>query len=461
MLALNFYEISEIVIGLIIIWVSVYLVSRNPSSWLSWTTFVFLFGFSFSTFTDPILLHSRSLHEYVVWQKFTNWPFFIAPIAYYHASLLVSGVKNKKRNIILVIGYIISVALYGVALHGGVFLKEDIIRFSNYQRFDGFAPGPLLVPTVLFVWWCFFMGTLNFWHESRKNLKKYFLPILSGAVYTIASIFTLISYYVLIPPAGIIFMVAITLGALLFTYSMVRYHLFLPSEKIIFDNSFFYKSIVVAFILLIYIGALFGSRVTMNFEILVFLSLMIMLVIFTHSFYDWFGTFINDVVYNLSSGLSVVSDEEVYQALKFFNVHERLENSSLLRLNVVQNGIKKNALSPVDSLRELLKNSIKYFKPESESNRRVKSKLKYHLLKMLVFDEAEEGQILWELGFDEYPVRIMSRENNLRKPLFEVKSPSDYTYTSRNAYLALKKEAIHDVTWRISYLEKLAKKKLF
>ena len=78
----------------------------------------------------------------------------------------------------------------------------------------------------------------------------------------------------------------------------------------------------------------------------------------------------------------------------------------------------------------------------------------------MLMKEAEEGQILWELGFEEYPVRIMSKERNLRPSMFKIESPSDYYYTSRNAYLALKKEAIHDVTWRISYLEKLSKKKL-
>mgnify|MGYP001558126939 CR=1 FL=1 len=80
---------------------------------------------------------------------------------------------------------------------------------------------------------------------------------------------------------------------------------------------------------------------------------------------------------------------------------------------------------------------------------------------MLAFDEAEEGQILWELGFDEYPVKLMRLERRERPPKFRDFSPADYHYISRNAYLALKKEAIHDVAWRISYLEKLAKRKVF
>ena len=82
------------------------------------------------------------------------------------------------------------------------------------------------------------------------------------------------------------------------------------------------------------------------------------------------------------------------------------------------------------------------------------SNIKYQILKMSAIDEADEGQILWELGFDGYPFKIMQGENNTRKPIFKVESMSDYTATSRNAFIALKKEATHDLAWRLSYLEK-------
>jgi len=129
----------------------------------------------------------------------------------------------------------------------------------------------------------------------------------------------------------------------------------------------------------------------------------------------------------------------------------------LLNLKIVKARAKSEHTTPVDALRSVIKDSVEYFKPEDNPHRRIKKNLKYHLLTMLAFDQAEEGQILWDLGFEEYPVAIMTRESRERKPLFKTESPSDYYYISRNAYLALKKEAIHDVAWRISYLEKLAK----
>ena len=115
---------------------------------------------------------------------------------------------------------------------------------------------------------------------------------------------------------------------------------------------------------------------------------------------------------------------------------------------------KGEASTPIDALRLLIKNAIKSLEPDENKQRRLKQNLKHRLLEMIAFNQAEEGQILWELGFDEYPLKILSQEDFGRAPLFKTKAPSDYSYKSRNAYIALKKEAIHDVAWRISYLEK-------
>jgi len=112
-------------------------------------------------------------------------------------------------------------------------------------------------------------------------------------------------------------------------------------------------------------------------------------------------------------------------------------------------------------LRTEVEECIEYFKPTKDESKRTKTNLKYYLLKMLTYEDAEEGQILWELGFEDYPVAIMTRENRARGPIFKVSAPSDYYFTSRNAYLALKKEAIHDIAWRLSYLEKSQKSRRF
>jgi len=66
---------------------------------------------------------------------------------------------------------------------------------------------------------------------------------------------------------------------------------------------------------------------------------------------------------------------------------------------------------------------------------------------------VDEGQIFWDLGFEEYPLQILEKAEG-QKPRLPIERPTDYQATSRNAFISLKKEAIHDLAWRISYLEK-------
>ena len=450
------YQISEIVLGVFVIWVGLYIISRNPNSKISWIVFALLLGFGFSTLTDPILLNTRNLHEYVLWQNITDWPLFFSSAFYYHASLLALGKDSPKKNWILAAGYLVAILLYVIDIYGGFILIETIFRIPDYRRF---APGLSLIPTILFVCLYYFMGAKNFFSKVSLDLKKFILPAIGGLIYVITGFFCILSYYTQLPFAGVIFMFGTVSATLFFICSMIKYHLFSPAEKNIFDQTFYYKTTIILITIISYLSVVCFSGIKLDFNALVLSELLTILIMFSHSFYDLLSTFVNDLVYNPSRGFSVVNDEEVNNVIKYFNKHERLESSPLMRLKIINNQIAENKkLTPVDALRSLIRDSIEYFKPIDDSNRRIKSNLKYHFLSMIAFDEAEEGQILWELGFDDYPVKIMSQERKCRPPLFKITSPSDYVFTSRNAYLALKKEAIHDLTWRISYLEKQAKR---
>lgn len=332
--------------------------------------------------------------------------------------------------------------------------------FSDYRRFDGFAPGVLLIPAVLLQVLYSLSGSILFFKKTKNEFIKNLLPSLAGIIMATTATFVAVSFYIVIPTADKWFTVGWAASDFLFIYSMIRYHLFMPSEKIIFDRGFYYRTLLIVIFVSLYLVILPLSGIKYSFNVLMLLNFLILLVLFTHSFYDWFGTFINDILYNILSGFSVVTDQEVSEVLKNYNNPGKVENCSLLRLSIVKRRIQKDTL-PVDALREVVREAIEYFKPENEPNHRIKSNLKYQLLKMIAFDQAEEGQILWELGFMEYPTRIISNEKIGREPLFFTESASDYSYTSRNAYLALKKEVIHDVAWRISYLEKLSKRKMF
>lgn len=460
MINISILHIFEIIVGITSFWIGSYLLSRNPRSLLSWFLFLFMFTTGVIIYTDPLLANSPDFRIYLLAQKITDWPIIFLSTFCLHLSYFSWGIVGKekassKHKIVIITAYVIGLMLYLADLHGGLLLKENIYRFEDFRRFDGFAPGILMIPFIIY---CTLgiMGSIYYFGKCiKKGYKNFYLTTLGSIILIFTGIFGGFSYYIKIDQAYGIFAFGLSSSVLIYCYTIARFYKFLDSrERDFFGRDFFYKSIAIIVTVFFYLGAFWFTHNSLSFSEMVFLIILVSLIIASHSLYDWLPTFINDLVYNPSSGLSVVNDQEAYEVLKNYNNHQRLEDSSLLRLKA----INKREASGLDSLRTLIRESIEYFKPEENPYRRTKKNLKYHLLRMMVCDEAEEGQMLWELGFEEYPVKILSQERRYRPPLFKIEAPSDYTYTSRNAFLALKKEAIHDITWRISYMEKQTKK---
>jgi len=332
---------------------------------------------------------------------------------------------------------------------------------QNIKRLDIFTPGLLFVPLIALASICISLATKNYF-EKIKNTKAFVLPMAASLVYLITGLYIGLGFYHNFSYYRIITSLLLAGATFLFAYFIILHNYAggLGVDVISFGKRFLYKTALLYITFLIYIAIFIASGTELNFPLFVFLMFVFIVTMAMYSFYDWVSTFINDVVYNVSSGLSLVTDEEVYSTLKNYNKGERLEDSSLLRLNIVNHKVHGGML-PVDALLSQIEACLEYFKPIKDESKRTKANLKYHLLKMLTYEDAEEGQILWELGFEDYPVAIMTRENRARGPIFKVAAPSDYYFTSRNAYLALKKEAIHDIAWRLSYLEKSQKSRKF
>lgn len=449
------YLYIELIFGAIIIWIGFYLLSRNVFSTLYWIIFLFFFGFGFLMISDIILRATPDLRAYIEWQKISDWTLFFAPIFYFHTSALATNDKSKTSKVLLYAGYAFALLFTIIDIKGGLILKENVIRFEDFRNTSGFAPGILLIPSMTIILSYQIFGMINFFSKIKESLAKYFLPFLSGLLILISGILIMISFYYPIQ-MDILTVLGPVVGVALFAYSMVRYHLFSPTEKRIFDLSFYYKTALITLFTAFYLLILPLAGIKLDFSGIILISFLIMMIMFTHSIYDWFGTFINDLQFNISSGFSIVSDQEINHALKNYSNPANLEDSHLLRLKIINKRIRNSEL-PVDATKQVLKEAIEYFKPTDEPHRRIKSNLKYHLIKMIT-DEAEEGQILWDLGFEEYPTKILANEGNSREPLFKIKSSSDYSSISRNAFIALKKEAIHQIAWRVSYLEKNSKK---
>ncbi len=465
--------VLEIIAGFVIWWLAVYFITQNLFNRLTQLISGILTCLSIYLTTDFFIYAGYVLHQFSVFGqviKICAFALYLPFALLYHASYLLTKEKNRQnwQKLFIYIAYVSSfIAIYLESctkltrnydfINSALFKGDYATATANYF----WIPGTLLTFVIG-------LTAINFFKLMKPQKKytsdwhKYFWPFIGLLLSAVLSPFVIMGYYNMIPHSEVVPISLMLFTAFTLTYSVLRYGLLISDSKIIFNKTFIYSSlsillIVILFLLLIFTGKFQLSTVS-GF---IFPYLLFYLLVLSHPAYGWILTFAQDLALNARSGLSVVNDQEVADAVKYYNSPDKLENSTLLRLNTVAEYIRKQQTSPIDGLREVIYEAVEYFKPKEFSHRRIKQNLKYHLLKMLILDEAEEGQILWEFGFGEYPVKILSQENRHRKPLFEITSPSDYSYTSRNAFIALKKEAIHNIAWRISYLEKIEKRKIF
>lgn len=471
MIQLEATVLAELTIGLFLWWTAIYLFTQNPFSRVAQLAAGLLASVSFYFSGDLFLSAINSSGQYELTGtaiKLFVWSMYLPMAFLYHASfLLIPEAKRQVwQKISLYLVYISTGAVILLEVFTNTIRNYDIFLSPEFRGNLADATGKHFYLVGLFLIFVLISISLNL-YKALKSEKpkteawyKFVWPFWGITTAAVLGPIILLSYYKLIPHLAILPVIDFALIILPLTYSIVRYNLFIDEAKVVFGRSFFYSTLAILLITIVYflIISLGGWPFDTVYSLILPFVLGYLLIA-SHPIYEWVITFLRDLVYKIPAGFSLVNDEEVQRAIKDYNSYEKLEDSSLLRLKLIEKTIRMGkAKTPVDALRLILRESVEYFRPEKDEYKRIKANIKYHLLTMLTFDQAEEGQILWELGFDEYPVKILTQENNTREPLFKTTAPSDYSYKSRNAYLALKKEAIHDVVWRISYMEKQVRK---
>ncbi len=378
----------------------------------------------------------------------------LAPALWLHISVLTTKREALAIWKILVpAGYVLACVYYiGFAFSGLIMDFDELVGPVGRFAFI-FKSGPLfyLVMTVITLY--FSLAFINFFQDYKE--KKTFqavLPFLVSLLFVIGWLLIIASYIFrynhLVQETGEFI---ISASVILLAGVVIANRLFLEGAKTNVNREFFYSTLSVSLIVASYLvlGLLFGIEV-FGLSRQVLRVIFVFLLIVSHTFYSWVTSFIRNVFYKQELLLPRVTDEEASQVLRSLNKPEILEKNILMRLRLVSKD--KNKMS-LDQLKEVVKESIDYFKPEEEV--RTKASVKYWILK-LISNQVEEGQILWDLGFEEYPLEMAEKASG-QKPRLSIERPTDYQATSRNAFISLKKEAIHDLAWRISYLEKHAK----
>lgn len=454
-------EVIQLSVGGFLWWLAVYSVSRNIRSKVAWLLFFLLFSFSVLVVTESIYPHLLSPSVNALVNRLTDWSYLLPIALLFHLSVIVTGREmNKLNNVLIYVFYALSLFYILASLFTNSMVNYSIVK--DYLPGLGYINprGPLFITLTFTTFFVSFVSLVNYLAALKNELPilekwKFFLPAVTSLLYALVSPYLVYQYVY----GDIVLAIQLTGAFLVLPFipiliSIIWFRLISDIESIFNLREFTYLTIVILLINLVN-GAIFLSFASIISESAYYLlAIFVFVSIFTHGFYDWLTTFIRDLLYSTGNGFSLITDADVNDLLRNFHDPEKLETNSLLKFKSARRNAENGKL--VDSAQNLTRDAIEYLK-QSDFPRRTKQNLKYQLLIMLTQDSAEEGQILWELGFDGYPMKILSGEDRTRKPLFKIESMSDYTATSRNAFIALKKEAVHDLAWRLSYLERTRK----
>ncbi len=444
-----------LVVSAFIFWVGIFVLTSNPFNTLSRVGAALLFTSSIFFLTGAFIYSAGSVEETRFIFKSSAFAVYLSAVLWCHVSVLLSDAPAQRKWFgVLVLGYFLGVGLSVLETSTNLVFDYDTLA-APISRFKFiFSKGPLFYPAAVFIVFYASLSSYNLLQlylgakDRAKCWFKYTFPLVASVLFTIGFL-TLLVPFIFTHSTLIKSIAEVVLGLsiLLLAANVFANRLFLDGARSNFGREFVYSTITVFGLSIIYLGLIFIFNLEVSINKILFISIFIFVLLSTHTLYDWIMSFVRNIFYRGEVFIPRVTDEEISLALRNYNKPSRLEQSTLLRLRVVNNDVT----SPVDRLRDLIKESIAYFKLD-DSHTRSRASLKYFMLKHIA-DQVEEGQILWDLGFEEYPLEIAERAEG-RKPRFAITSPTDYQATSRNAFINLKKEAIHDLAWRISYLEK-------
>ncbi len=439
------------------LWISIYVYTRDPLNNQNRLTALTIFSL-FTYFLLGAIQTSLQTNEeaWIFTQKIFIGAITLPGVFWFHLSV-ISFSQYKKSNLLDNLknfAYIFAIISTILGIFSNLIFNYSAARYFESGNWPIQIPTGILYP-IFFIIIIFFISLATYLFLKLSRLaktsdesKRFLTHFFGSAIFSIAAIFmmanVLFGWFMSELPGAIL----ILLGIVVIIYGSIRYKGLKTDSPILLDKEFISETAILGVFLLIYALPFFVFRLNYSFNLIMIIISIIVLVPLTHSIYDGLMSYARNIFISKTFLPPLATDEEVSAALRNLNKPEKLESSSLFRLKIVGKGDDS-----LEKLQNLIENAIEFYCPkEIKRNRKT---LKYEILKM-ISDQVEEGQILWYLGFEEYPLGIAENGDG-QKPRFAIASPTDYQATSRNAFIALKKEAIHDLAWRISYLEKHTK----
>lgn len=454
----NLFSIPDLISMTISSWMAVYLFFRNPFSPVIRSLALGLLLVSFYMLLGALQINLNLFSPYyTLSQKILIWTVTLqAPTWFYFTTTLLPKERQDKLKFWVLIAFLSGTILSILGAFTNLLFDYGLIDKNLGPLFYAIPGGSfyfiLFFQVLVFGFWAVY-NILYLFKGRRESEKKSLVILTLGVILLIGSgLFLAVNVLFFSKVFPEIFSEQLLLISMIFiAHPIISY-----SSHFDTGTSFFRKDFIISTLVILFLYVVFGSVFYIlgfpySFKFLLLIISLLLLIPITHVGYDWFMSWVRNIFYEKTLTIPQVSDGEVLTTLRNYNHHSNLEDSSLLRLKSLK---KDGEEDKILALRKIFINSIEYLKP-NDPEKRTKANLKYQILNMIA-DQVEEGQILWDLGFEEYPLGIAEKADG-QKPRFVIQNLTDYQATSRNAFISLKKEAIHDLAWRISYLEKHTK----
>lgn len=256
--------------------------------------------------------------------------------------------------------------------------------------------------------------------------------------------------FLIIGIIGSLSLILVTQFVLVVVFGITNYVVYAPAMALIFSIATFYAIIK---------HGLFNIKILAIEALLIIVLILLFAQLFlSHMWGQWLTTSSLIIMVGYIGLMMIKRDivsQDVSYLLRNYHNPSKLDGSPFLKLKNIQQMI--DSKDQINALQATIKNAIEYFQSKENKSARTKANLKYHFLRMYTFDQASEGQILYELGFEGFPISILQNQQFDRPPKFQLNSKSTYFARSKNAYNQLKKEAFEDVRWSLEYLDKIRK----
>ena len=276
------------------LWLGIYIVTRSPRSRVSWLAGLALWSLS-GYFLDSFLHLHPPQEQFLHW--WTGWSVFFSAPLWLHLSTMLLKPLGGWQRVPVYLTYATSLILLLVELRtGAVFgvVLEKPFVFASAQRPGRFYPFVCLLLIVSPA-----LALLNLYsarQQSRRPALRRQLGVLMLATLlsTAAGAYLTLSVWFGLDVPILFGQAALGLALVLLGYGVARYNALIEGRANRAD--FTYSLLAIAVVVALYLTVTYISYLVFGISFAVFIF-MLVLVILTHSLYEWGGTALERLLY--------------------------------------------------------------------------------------------------------------------------------------------------------------------